>query len=63
MSVGTPVSGASTTALTCTLKGNPAIQGAIVQMGRNAQGVWSCNVASRPSGWKESFLPTGCTAS
>ncbi|MDD1506777.1 pilin [Pseudomonas sp. CNPSo 3701] len=63
VTVGAPTSGASATALTCTLKGNPAIQGAVVQMGRSATGVWSCNVASRPSGWKDSFLPTGCTAS
>lgn len=63
IAVGSPTAGVSTTALTCTLKGNPAIQGAVIQLGRAATGVWTCNVASRPAGWKESFLPSGCTAS
>lgn len=63
ISVGAPTSGVSASALTCTLAGNPAIQGAVVQLGRTATGVWTCTVTSRPSGWKESFLPTGCTAS
>ncbi len=63
IAVGTPNAGVSATALTCTLTGNPAIQGAVIQLGRAANGVWNCNVASRPSGWKESFLPSGCTAS
>ncbi|MGE8450813.1 MAG: pilin, partial [Pseudomonadales bacterium] len=32
-------------------------------LGRTADGVWSCNVTSTPSGWKDSFLPSGCTSS
>ncbi|MFT0621592.1 pilin [Ectopseudomonas guguanensis] len=63
INVGQPAAGVSATALTCTLAGNPAVAGAVVQLGRAANGVWSCNIASRPAGWKESFLPSGCTAS
>jgi type IV pilus assembly protein PilA len=63
IAVGQPTAGVSATALTCTLQGNPAVAGAVVQLGRAANGVWSCNIANRPTGWKESFLPSGCTAS
>lgn len=63
IAVGAPTAGASTTALTCTLTGNPVVNGAVIQLGRTAAGAWTCNIASRPSGWKASFLPSACTAS
>ena len=55
--------GSQAAALQCELSGNPAINGARVQLGRSTEGVWTCNIANRPTGWKESFLPSGCTAS
>ncbi|CAE6895279.1 pilin [Ectopseudomonas khazarica] len=63
IAVGAPTAGVSATALTCTLIGNPAVNGAVIQLGRAATGVWSCNIASRPAGWKTSFAPSGCTES
>ncbi len=62
VSVGAPNAGVASPALSCQLKGNPAISGATVNMSRDANGVWTCTVTNRPNGWKESFLPSGCTA-
>ncbi|MDH1730692.1 pilin [Pseudomonas chengduensis] len=63
ISVNAPTAGVASDALTCTLTGNPAVSGAVIELGRAANGVWSCNVTSTPTGWKDSFLPSGCNAS
>lgn len=63
ISVNAPTAGVASDALTCTLTGNPAVESAVIELGRAANGVWSCNVTSTPDGWKDSFLPSGCTAS
>ncbi|MFN3297462.1 pilin [Caldimonas sp.] len=63
IAVNAPTSGAAANALTCTLRNsNPRVNGAVVRLGRDANGVWSCTVASRPTGWKDSYYPAGCTA-
>jgi type IV pilus assembly protein PilA len=55
--------GASATALTCTLRNsNPRVNGAVIRLGRDANGVWTCTIASRPDGWKDSYYPAGCAA-
>ena len=40
--VNAPTSGAATNAITCTLKGSPKVAGAIINLGRSADGSWSC---------------------
>ena len=59
--VGAPVGGVNAAALTCTLAGNPRVTGAIVRLGRDANGVWLCTVTNTPTGWKPAYLPGGCT--
>ncbi len=61
--VNAPTAGVATNALTCKLTGNPAVDGAVIQLGRAADGVWSCKVTGSSTGWKDSFLPSGCTSS
>ncbi|MCW2294348.1 type IV pilus assembly protein PilA [Pseudomonas sp. BIGb0408] len=61
--VNRPVAGVANNALTCALAGNPAIAGASIQLGRAADGVWTCRVVSAPTSFKDSFLPSGCTKS
>ena len=59
--VTAPAAGVQAAALTCVLKGNPAVATATIRLGRAADGTWACTIATRPNGWKDSFLPTGCT--
>lgn len=41
-----------------------SVNGAKVTLSRSAAGAWSCKVtASSNSGWKASFIPSGCVAS
>ncbi|MFB9885420.1 pilin [Balneatrix alpica] len=54
--------GGAAPALTCTLAGNPAILAAVVNLNRAANGTWTCTITARPAGWKNAFLPQGCTA-
>jgi prepilin-type N-terminal cleavage/methylation domain len=53
--------GSADPALTCTLTGNPRVNGANVNLSREADGTWACTVTNRPDGWKASYLPGGCT--
>ncbi|MCX8038906.1 MAG: pilin, partial [Candidatus Sumerlaeia bacterium] len=63
MAVNAPTGGAANNALQCTLRNsNPRVNGAQIRLGRDANGVWSCTIASRPTGWKDSYYPAGCTA-
>ena len=39
---------------------SPAVSGATVTYSRTEDGVWSCTVAGGASGWKSSFVPSGC---
>lgn len=54
--------GSAAPALTCTLAGNPKVTGAVVNLARTDAGLWNCTVTARPAGWKDSYLPGGCTA-
>ena len=45
----------------CVLKGTPKVLGANIALIRNSSGAWNCVVSNTPSGWKESYLPSGCT--
>ncbi|KFN47277.1 pilin [Arenimonas metalli] len=54
--------GSQNGALTCTLIGNPRVNGAIVNLNRLADGNWTCTVTNRPGTWKAAYLPGGCTA-
>lgn len=62
--VNAPTNGAATNALTCTLRNsNPRVNNAMIRLGRDENGVWSCTIANRPTtGWKDSYYPAGCTA-
>ncbi|RPE79508.1 pilin [Vulcaniibacterium tengchongense] len=62
ISVAAPNAGAASPALSCTLAGNPRVATAVVNLNRDANGVWTCTVTARPANWKESYLPAGCTA-
>jgi type IV pilus assembly protein PilA len=53
--------GIGANALTCTLAGNPRVTGAVVQLSRAADGIWTCTIGSKPAGFKDSYLPGGCT--
>ena len=51
--------------LQCKLKGNAKIKDAVINMARDANGSWSC-IIDKPAGntdWKDSYTPSGCTAS
>jgi fimbrial protein Q len=41
---------------------NAAIKGAVVTYTRSDDGVWKCTVTPSTAGWKEKFVPGGCTA-
>ncbi|TSE19015.1 Fimbrial protein [Tepidimonas alkaliphilus] len=63
LTVNAPTNGAAANALQCQLRNsNPRVNGAQIRLGRDANGVWSCTVANRPTGWKDSYYPAGCTA-
>ncbi|MBE9591674.1 pilin, partial [Moraxella sp. K127] len=52
-------------AITGTLgnRANKDIVGAKIIQGRDAQGVWTCQIDKQSAtGWKDKFIPTGCTA-
>ena len=54
-----------TGSVTATLgnRANKDIAGATVTQLRDAQGVWSCQIDKKTApGWKDKFIPTGCTA-
>ena len=55
---------AGTATITATLDGSvaAAVNGAEIELTRGADGGWTCAItASSNSGWKDSFVPTGCT--
>ena len=56
-----PATGVGANALSCTLRGNPRVTGAIVNLSRAADGTWACTVSSVPGAWKAAYLPGGCT--
>ena len=55
----TATDGAVTSAITCTLAGNPKISGKILALNRSAEGAWTCttNIPAADS----KFHPKGCT--
>ena len=59
--VTAPAAGVGANALTCTLAGNPRVSGAVVQLSRAVDGVWTCTIGSKPANWKDSYLPGGCS--
>ncbi len=43
---------------------SPNVNGAVITLSRAADGTWSCIVTkSSNSGWKDSYVPAGCTVS
>ncbi|UZA24995.1 pilin [Moraxella bovis] len=40
---------------------NNDIHGTVISQERDATGVWSCKVTGNGTGWKDKFIPTGCT--
>jgi len=50
-----------TDALKCTLKGNPSVATATISLDREADGSWTCKIGSKPTGWKASYMPVGCS--
>lgn len=52
-----------TAEITATLDGqvSPAISGAAVSYARDDDGKWTCTITGGASGWKSSFVPSGCT--
>lgn len=67
--VGTPdvdVDDTGVGAIEAAMGGNSsaAVRGATVTLTRNAAGVWRCSVdGSAATGWKSSFVPSGCAES
>jgi type IV pilus assembly protein PilA len=62
------ITGTSTTPeslIQCTLKGNAKIAGAVIKMSRDLDGLWYCQIdkPTTATNWKESYTPSGCTAS
>jgi type IV pilus assembly protein PilA len=60
ISVNAPIGGVATPALRCTLIGTPQVQGANVNLNRDANGQWTCTVTDRPAAWHAALLPGGC---
>ncbi|WP_396582445.1 pilin [Guyparkeria halopsychrophila] len=48
--------------ISCTLTGNPKVEGSVVNLTRTAEGHWDCSVTAG-NGWDDNYLPTGCTTS
>lgn len=40
----------------------PAVNGATITLQRQVNGGWDCAITNRPGGWKDSYLPSNCTA-
>ncbi|STZ63461.1 I pilin [Moraxella lacunata] len=56
-------SSAGTITGTLGTRANKDITGAKIMQNRAADGVWSCTInGSGATGWKDKFIPTGCTA-
>jgi len=54
--------GTATPGIECTLKGDPSIAGAKVQMNRQATGNWVCVIdATNAPAWREAYLPQNCS--
>ena len=51
--------GAQAQAISCALKGNYKVSGAIIQLARNAQGLWSCHIAG--TRLENGYIPNGCS--
>lgn len=50
------------TSITGVVSGSPLVNGANISLVRDiTAGTWSCEVSSRPAGWKKDFLPDGCS--
>lgn len=56
----TATSGAVTSAITCTLQGNPNISGKIITLNRSDDGGWTC-LTNIGSSTDNKFIPKGCT--
>ena len=53
--------GSAAPALECTLTGNPAVAGALIQLNRSAAGVWGCTINTAGAGaWDAKYMPQGC---
>jgi type IV pilus assembly protein PilA len=61
--IGAAGSATATTFMTCTLSGNAKVANAAINMARDIDGSWFCKITSLPTGWKDSYVPSGCTAS
>lgn len=59
VAVNAPTSGAATNAITCTLKGSPKVTGAIINLGRAADGSWACSLTGTTLDAK--YKPGSCS--
>lgn len=55
----TATEGAVTSAITCTLAGNPKISGKILSLNRSTDGAWTC--VTDIAATDDQFIPKGCT--
>lgn len=55
--------GSGTLSVTMGNEAAPVVSGAVITLSRDTSGVWTCGIASSGTdGWKDSFVPAGCTA-
>ncbi|QMT31695.1 pilin [Alysiella filiformis] len=58
---GFTANGAGSVSATLGKNANKDIHTAVITQSRNGDGVWSCLVEGKGTGWKDKFIPTGCT--
>lgn len=57
-----PADGTATVAATLGDKASAAVTGAVITLSRDTTGAWTCAVKkSSNTGWKSSYIPTGCS--
>ncbi|MDD0803746.1 prepilin-type N-terminal cleavage/methylation domain-containing protein [Acinetobacter johnsonii] len=59
VAVTAPTSGAATNAITCTLKGSPKVENAVINLGRAADGTWACTLTGTTLDAK--YKPGSCS--
>ncbi|OBX65851.1 prepilin-type N-terminal cleavage/methylation domain-containing protein, partial [Moraxella lacunata] len=58
---GNFATGAGTIEGTLGNRANKDIHGTVIIQNRNVDGTWNCKITGAGTGWKEKFIPTGCT--
>jgi len=60
VAVAAPTAGVQANAIECTLKGSPKVAGAKLQLGRAADGSWTCKTAGTPA-LDAKYKPGSCS--